>query len=80
MALQSQLEGTENRITVARRDYNESVRDYNLEFKTFPNSFWAGTVHKGSKPMEMFQASAGAAVAPTVSFAPPPAPVAKTAP
>ncbi len=80
LALQSQLEGTENRVTIARRDYNESVRDYNLEFKTFPNSFWA-MFHKGSKPMEMFAASAGAQAAPSVSFAPAPAaPAAKTAP
>ncbi len=69
MALQSQLEGTENRIAISRRDYNEAVRDYNLEFKTFPNSFWAG-FHKDSKPMEMFTASASAQTAPSVSFAP----------
>ena len=70
LALQSQLEGTENRITVARRDYNEAVRDYNLEFRKFPNSFWASTVHSGSKPMVMFQANAAAQAAPSVSFAP----------
>lgn len=70
LALQSQLEGTENRIAIARRDYNEAVRDYDLEFKTFPNSFWA-SFHPGSKPMEMFQASASAQTAPNVSFAPP---------
>jgi LemA protein len=69
LALQSQLEGTENRIAIARRDYNESVRSYNLEFKTFPNSFWA-MFHKDSKPMQMFQASAQAQSAPSVSFAP----------
>lgn len=78
LALQSQLEGTENRVTIARRDYNESVRDYNLEFKTFPNSFWA-MVHSGSKPMQMFAASASAQSAPSVSFAPAP-PVTQTAP
>ena len=70
LALQSQLEGTENRITIARRDYNEAVRDYDLEFKTFPNSFWA-SFHPGSKPMEMFQATASAQTAPSVSFAAP---------
>ena len=69
LALQSQLEGTENRIAIARRDYNESVRSYNLEFKTFPNSFWA-MFHKDSKPMQMFQASSAAQSAPSVSFAP----------
>ena len=70
LALQSQLEGTENRITVSRRDYNEAVRDYNLEFRKFPNSFWASTVHSGSKPMVMFQANAAAQAAPSVSFSP----------
>ncbi len=69
LALQSQLEGTENRIAIARRDYNEAVRSYNLEFKTFPNSFWA-MFHKDSKPMQMFQASSSAQSAPSVSFAP----------
>jgi LemA protein len=76
LALQSQLEGTENRIAIARRDYNESVRNYNLEFKTFPNSFWT-VVHRGSKPMQMFAANEAAQAAPTVSFSPTgPAPVA----
>ena len=76
LALQSQLEGTENRIAIARRDYNESVRNYNLEFKTFPNSFWT-VVHRGSKPMQMFAANEAAQAAPAVSFSPTgPAPVA----
>jgi LemA protein len=69
LALQSQLEGTENRISIARRDYNEAVRNYNLEFKTFPNSFWT-VVHRNSKPMQLFAASDAAQSAPTVSFAP----------
>lgn len=69
LALQSQLEGTENRIAIARRDYNESVRNYNLEFKTFPNSFWT-MVHRGSKPMQMFAANEAAQAAPSVSFNP----------
>ena len=79
MALQSQLEGTENRIAISRRDYNEAVRDYNLEFKTFPNAFWAG-FHKGSKPMEMFTATAQAQTAPSVSFAPTPGAAAASMP
>ena len=41
LALQSQLEGTENRIAVARRDYNEAVRVYNTEIRTFPGALWA---------------------------------------
>ncbi|MDO8377965.1 LemA family protein [Phenylobacterium sp.] len=80
LALQSQLEGTENRITVSRRDYNEAVRDYNLEFRKFPNSFWASTVHSGSKPMVMFQANAAAQAAPSVSFSPTTAPAVSTLP
>jgi LemA protein len=70
LALQSQLEGTENRIAVARRDYNEAVRDYNTELRTFPGVIWASTVHSGSKPMVAFTATEAAQSAPSVSFAP----------
>jgi LemA protein len=79
LALQSQLEGSENRIAVARRDYNEAVRDYNTELATFPGVLWAGTLYKSKKPMQTFQASTEAQTAPHVSFstgasaAPPPA-------
>lgn len=76
LALQSQLEGTENRIAVARRDYNEAVRVYNTEIKTFPGVIWASTVYRSAKPLESFAASANAQSAPTVSFAPPAAPAA----
>lgn len=83
LALQSQLEGTENRIAIARRDYNEAVRDYNTEIRTFPGAIWANTVHGWAEPMQTFEASASAQTAPTVSFdqpapaapAPLPAPV-----
>lgn len=68
LALQSQLEGTENRISVARRDYNEAVRDYNTSLRTFPTVIWANTLHSGSKPMQLFQASAAAQSAPSVNF------------
>src|ERR1700742_5364627 len=51
LALQSQLEGTENRISVARRDYIESVRAYNLALRTFPTLLWAKTAFAGNKPM-----------------------------
>ena len=54
LALQSQLEGTENRISVARRDYIEAVQAYNTELKTFPGVIWASTLYKGNKPMETF--------------------------
>jgi LemA protein len=76
LALQSQLEGTENRIAVARRDYNEAVRVFNTEIKTFPGVIWASTVYRSAKPLESFAASAAAQSAPTVSFAPPAAPAA----
>jgi LemA protein len=68
LALQSQLEGTENRITIARRDYNEAVQAYNTRIRTFPNSIGA-KVFYGAKPMVTFQATApNAQTAPTVSF------------
>src|SRR4026209_2656044 len=57
LALQSQLEGTENRIAVARRDYIEAVRVYNTELKTFPGVLWASTVYRSHKPMETFTVS-----------------------
>jgi LemA protein len=68
LALQSQLEGTENRIAVARRDYNEAVRAYNTEVRTFPGALWAATAHRWAEPMPTFTAQAGAETAPTVSF------------
>ena len=49
LALQSQLEGTENRIAVARRDYIEAVRAYNTELKTFPGVLWAATFFRGEQ-------------------------------
>jgi LemA protein len=70
LALQSQLEGTENRIAISRRDYNEAVRDYNTTLRTFPTVLWAKTFYGGSKPMELFAASATAQSAPTVNFNP----------
>ena len=76
LALQSQLEGTENRIAISRRDYNEAVRDYNTTLRTFPNILWAKTVYGSSQPMQLFAATTQAQSAPTVSFdtAPPAAP------
>jgi LemA protein len=68
LALQSQLEGTENRIAVSRRDYNGAVQDYNTSLRTFPTVIWAKTVHGGSKPMQLFQATASAQSAPSVDF------------
>jgi LemA protein len=71
LALQSQLEGTENRIAIARRDYNEAVRQYNTELRTFPGVLWAGTLYRSSKPAQSFSATTEAQTAPKVSFAPP---------
>jgi LemA protein len=81
MALQSQLEGTENRIAIARRDYNEAVQDYNTALVTFPQIIWAKTGHSDAKPMQLFTASVSAQGAPTVSFdTTPPPPPSGTAP
>lgn len=68
LALQSQLEGTENRIAVSRRDYIEAVRVYNTDLKTFPGVLWASTVQSGYKPMADFAASDAAQTAPQVKF------------
>ena len=68
LTLQSQLEGTENRIAIARRDYNEAVRVYNTELRTFPTIIWAKTLQSDAKPMPIFAAQAGSEVAPKVAF------------
>lgn len=65
--LMSQLEGTENRINIAVRDYNTAVQSYNTTIRTFPDAIGA-RVFYGAKPMTPFQAKAGADVAPTVDF------------
>jgi LemA protein len=64
--LQAQLEGTENRITVARRDYNAAVRQYNTKVRSFPTVLFAGMM--GFPPKTPFEAEAGAEDAPDVSF------------
>ncbi|MBN8936759.1 MAG: LemA family protein [Rhizobiales bacterium] len=68
LALQSQLEGTENRIAVARRDYIEAVRVYNTQLRTFPGILWASTFFRGNKPMAEFTANDGAQTPPQVKF------------
>jgi len=68
LALQSQLEGTENRIAVARRDYIEAVRAYNLSLRTFPTVLWAKTAFAGNKPMAEFTATEGSEKPPQVKF------------
>jgi len=66
LSLQSQLEGTENRITVARRDYIVAVQDYNTEVRTFPGRLWAGVY--GAKPMATFTTTDQNQRPPTVQF------------
>lgn len=68
LALQSQLEGTENRIAVARRDYIEAVRVFNTELRTFPGIVWATILYGDLEPKQSFQATAGADQAPAVKF------------
>ncbi len=64
--LQAQLEGTENRITEARRRYNEAVQDYNVLIRSFPNNLFAGMF--GFSKKEKFEAAAGTETAPKVEF------------
>lgn len=66
MSLQSQLEGTENRITIARRDYIEVVQHYNILVRTFPGRIWA--MIYGAKPKQPFTATAGSDKPPAVKF------------
>jgi LemA protein len=68
LALQSQLEGTENRITVARNDYNGAVQTYNTTLRTFPTVLWAKTLYASQKPATPFAATSEAQTAPTVNF------------
>lgn len=65
--LQDQLEGTENRIAVARRDYNAAVQAYNTRIRTFPDLIGARVIY-GSQPMAPYQADEAAQRAPTVDF------------
>ena len=68
LALQSQLEGTENRISIARRDYNEAVQSYNTRIRTFPDAIGA-KIFYGAKPRVPFEATTpGAERAPQVNF------------
>ena len=67
LALQDQLEGTENRINASRRDYNGAVQEYNTTIRTFPTAIGA-KVFYGAKPKVPFEAAAAAQQAPTVSF------------
>lgn len=68
LALQSQLEGTENRISVARRDYIEAVRKYNTELRTIPGRWWAALLYSDAKVRETFTVPEAAKQAPQVKF------------
>lgn len=70
--LQSQLEGADIRIDVARRDYNEAVRSYNASLRTFPTVIWANTLHSGSEPLPEFTAASEAQTAPRAAPRSPP--------
>lgn len=64
--LQAQLEGTENRINVARRDYNQAVSAYNTQIRSFPANIIAGLTGFNTRPQ--FEAEQGAEQAPSVNF------------
>ncbi len=82
LALQSQLEGTENRIAVARRDYISAVQQFNTEIRTIPGRWWNALMYQ-AEPMANFTVAEEVTRAPTVDFgtpAPAPAPAAPAAP
>ena len=68
LALQSQLEGTENRIAVARRDYIQAVQAYNTELRTFPGVIWATILYRNNKAMETFTVPEETTKPPQVKF------------
>lgn len=68
LTLQAQLEGTENRISVARRDYIESVRRFNTEIRTFPGVIWSKLLYSDLEAKPSFSAKPGSEEAPKVSF------------
>jgi len=68
LALQAQLEGTESRIAVARRDYIQAVRDYNLTLRTFPSVIWATLWFRNNQPFQNFSAPEDKLEVPKVNF------------
>ena len=68
LTLQAQLEGTENRIAVARRDFIDAVRLYNTELKTIPGRWWAALLYPDAKEMAQFQVEATVTEVPKVDF------------
>jgi LemA protein len=68
LALQSQLEGTENRIAVARQDYITAVKDYNTEIRTIPGRWWRALLYPDAEPMQNFAVAGGTQNVPEVKF------------
>jgi LemA protein len=68
LALQSQLEGTENRIAIAWRDYIEAVRVYNTEITTFPGRIWRSVLYSSAQPMATFDITPQESQTPKVDF------------
>jgi LemA protein len=68
LALQSQLEGTENRIGIARRDYITAVRDYNTEIRTIPGRWWRALLYPDAEPMQNFTVAEETTKVPEVKF------------
>lgn len=68
LALQSQLEGTENRIGIARRDYITAVRDYNTEIRTIPGRWWRAVLYPDAEPMQNFTVAEETTKVPEVKF------------
>jgi LemA protein len=70
LALQSQLEGTENRIAISRRDYIQSVQRYNTELNTFPGRIWKSILYSSAKDMATFEVPEKEQETPKVDFGP----------
>ena len=70
MALQNQIEGTENRIAIARRDYIEAVKHYNTELNTFPGRIWKSILYSSNKEMATFEIPQQEMQTPKVDFGP----------
>jgi len=68
LALQSQLEGTENRIAIARRDYIQAVKDYNTEIRTIPGRWWRALLYPDAEPMQNFTVAEDVSKPPEVKF------------
>ena len=68
LALQSQLEGTENRIAIARQDYITAVKNYNTEIRTIPGRWWRALLYPDAEPMQNFTVAEGTQNVPEVKF------------